>query len=729
MNLSGLHPKYYVNFNNIPIGNGNNKNTKPPQVIPTTPNMNQPKQTTPNMNQQKKTTPNMNQQKQTTPNMNQQKQKQKQTILNMNQQKIIGPRKSTRIELKSSRIIWPRDDLKFELYAFNFKNKNDKSSPNTSGGYGITEDIINKQFGLRTIDNGNNIIFKKDDEVVGFYKTCELSKYDSKKVIDFFDGKIKEEPTNMQIFDMTGKKIEGSTFTPLLYDNYLVGRSRIVFDMIFDDNTPYLFPWWYYLNYSNDPNLKVDFDDNKKIKFIALKDISSNTPLTFRYESKKSLFPSSIEKNKQTILQCQYNITKQIQELTEEEKTILEEKYNKRIMESTGNKKETNKINPMNRLNMTTSRTMNVQNMTTSRTMNVQKQTTPQITSQQLAKLLFLNKKKRKRTYQSDTSSSTQHNPTKDNRHKSPYTTSSPLIKKKRNTTNSSHLSTEFQTLSSTNKNNGHTNSPPLNKIRKVTKQTQTLRMNQQYEYDPQYSENSNKLLMEYFPECFSIEKRNFQKDSSVRMNGIRMDLLKRFVDIFGKIPEKGLIIKNFNIGNFWYNYKDNISKKYIIKNDNLEGSSILEKDYSNFRWKKTEKEEQRVSKVDIENKFKDYINQTNRLNPTTSSTTNRLNSTTSSTTNRLNPTTSTIKTKTPVKNNKKMYSIKFQGQNGIDTVDLVPENLIKKIEKQVTSRTRSGNVKKQLEIGDRVKVLYSLGGTRSKYYQGEIIGIYSKEK
>ena len=119
----------------------------------------------------------------------------------------------------------------------------------------------------------------------------------------------------------------------------------------------------------------------------------------------------------------------------------------------------------------------------------------------------------------------------------------------------------------------------------------------------------------------------------------------------------------------------------------------------------------------------------TSRLNQNTSSTTSRLNQNTSSTTNRLNQNTSSIKTKTPVKNNKKMYGIKFQEKNGIDTVEEVPENMIKKIEKQVTSRTRSGNVKKQLEIGDRVKVLYSLGGTRSKYFQGEIIGIYSKEK
>ena len=83
------------------------------------------------------------------------------------------------------------------------------------------------------------------------------------------------------------------------------------------------------------------------------------------------------------------NQPKQKQELTEEEKTILGEKYNKRIMESTGNKKETNKINPMNRLNMTTSSTK-----------NLQKQTTRQLTSRELAKLLFPNKKKRKRTNQ-----------------------------------------------------------------------------------------------------------------------------------------------------------------------------------------------------------------------------------------------------------------------------------------------------------------------------------------
>ena len=108
----------------------------------------------------------------------------------------------------------------------------------------------------------------------------------------------------------------------------------------------------------------------------------------------------------------------------------------------------------------------------------------------------------------------------------------------------------------------------------------------------------------------------------------------------------------------------------------------------------------------------------------------NQQNPTTSSTMNRLNPTTSSIKTKIPVKNNKNIYIIRFQEKNGIDTVENVPENLIKKIEKQVTSRTRSGDsVKKQLEIGNRVKVSYFLGGTRSKYYQGEIIGIYSKEK
>jgi hypothetical protein len=206
------------------------------------------------------------------------------------------------------------------------------------------------------------------------------------------------------------------------------------------------------------------------------------------------MFPDSYEINKQTVLQCQYNITEQIQELTEGEKNILEEKYKKRIMESTGNKKETNKNNSMNRQNTTTS----------SSTMNRQKQTTPQIISQHLAKL-FPNKIKRKRTYQSTTSSST--------------------------------------------------------------------------------------------------------------------------------------------------------------------------------------------------------------MNP-------------------LNSMTSSIKTKTPVKNNKKMYRVRFQEKNGIDTVDLVPENLIKKIEKQVTSRTRSGNVKKQLEIGDRVKVIYHyLGRTKPEYHQGELIAIYSQEK
>ena len=76
------------------------------------------------------------------------------------------------------------------------------------------------------------------------------------------------------------------------------------------------------------------------------------------------------------------------------------------------------------------------------------------------------------------------------------------------------------------------------------------------------------------------------------------------------------------------------------------------------------------------------------------------------------------------------MYRVRFQEKNGISTVDMVPENLIKKIEKQVTSRTQSGSLKKQLEIGDRVKVIYHyLGRTRPEYHQGEIIGIYSKEK
>ena len=430
--------------------------------------------------------------------------------------------------------------------------------------------------------------------------------------------------------------------------------------------------------------------------------------------------------------------------------------------------------------------------------------------------------------------------------------------------------------------------------------------MNQQNETEQ--LEYSEKFLKEEFPECFNT-KNIFLKDASVRMTYMKIDLLKRFVEKFGGIPEQDLSIGNFNIGSFWENYKYNISKKYIIKNDKLEGSPILENDYSNYRFKKTEKP--RISKVDFEKKIKDYIRKTsrpnpttssitnrlnqntssttsrlnpitssitNRLNPNTSSTTSRLNPNTSSTTSRLNPTTSSttnrqkqttrqltsrdlaellfpnkkkrkrsyqsttssstmnplnpntsstmnplnpttsstmnrlnpntsstmnrlnpttsstmnrlnpntssitnrlnpntssttsplnpitssrmntlnpntssttsplnpitssttsrlnpitssIKTKTPVKNNKKMYGIKFQGKNGIDTVEEVPENKIKKIEKQVTSRTRSGNVKKQLEIGDRVKVLYSLGGTRSKYFQGEIIGIYSKEK
>ena len=62
----------YVNFNDIPIGNESNKNTTP--VISTIPNMNQQKQT--------------------------------QTIPNMNQPKIIGPRRSTIIQLKSSRITY-----------------------------------------------------------------------------------------------------------------------------------------------------------------------------------------------------------------------------------------------------------------------------------------------------------------------------------------------------------------------------------------------------------------------------------------------------------------------------------------------------------------------------------------------------------------------------------------------------------------------------------------------
>jgi hypothetical protein len=188
-----LNQKNYVNFNDILTGNENNKNTTP--VISTIPNMNQQKQTIPNMNQQKQKQ--KQKQKQTIPNMNQQKQKQR-----TNQSNIIGSRRSVRLESMNSRITWPRNDLKFELYAFNFKeinDKNDKSYPNTSEREGITEDIINKQFGLRTVNNENNIIFKKDDEVVGFYETCVLSENNSKKVLNFFDGKNKEKPTNIQI--------------------------------------------------------------------------------------------------------------------------------------------------------------------------------------------------------------------------------------------------------------------------------------------------------------------------------------------------------------------------------------------------------------------------------------------------------------------------------------------------------------------------------------------------
>ena len=94
---------------------------------------------------------------------------------NFNSMNIIStnPRRILRSRVKRQPYKWPRENLEFELYAFNYSPlvKGDSNS-NING---ITEDILNKQFGLRATNNNNrnfnDIIFRKDDEVVGFEET------------------------------------------------------------------------------------------------------------------------------------------------------------------------------------------------------------------------------------------------------------------------------------------------------------------------------------------------------------------------------------------------------------------------------------------------------------------------------------------------------------------------------------------------------------------------------
>lgn len=238
---------------------------------------------------------------------------------------------------------------------FFYSNKKETPFPGVTRMYPLHENIIEQPTSStsttreKSFNMGNVVDVKYKEEQTDIRKNSKIRLKNNDTSfynlpIEILIKKIKDFFTN-------------DIFIPTIKDSVIFNSEG---NIIVDNNFykyDYLFPWWYYMNHNYDnPTLELQEKEDGSFVFTAIKDIRPREPLTWNYYKNYQEFKNTTEIEEETLFLCMKDIS--LQDIPEELKQSLQEKYNNRIEEAIGyihqrikeKEKNTNRNNVVNNI-------------------------------------------------------------------------------------------------------------------------------------------------------------------------------------------------------------------------------------------------------------------------------------------------------------------------------------------------------------------------------------------